>query len=203
VPSLSVKITGVAGVRSMLQTVQKQIPFAMATALNTTANAVQSEVRQGLNERFTLRRKAFIENTIYRQRGTDFATKSHFQAIVRVHPERDVLAKHERGGTKAPIDGKYLMLPTSAVRRTKRDLIAESQKPRALYGKKGVFKRGDVLYKESGRGKSRRLTALYVFKRSAKIRPRLGMQDTAHRVVPQVWPRLAAQALARALSTAR
>ncbi|WP_434480975.1 hypothetical protein [Gemmatimonas sp.] len=200
---MNIRISGDTAVRQQLQAIGKQMPFALSVALNGTANAVQQAVRGGLGEKFTLRRRTFVERTIFRDRATDFATKTKPQATVRVNPSSDFLAKFEKGDTKTPRDGRSIAIPTVNARRTKSDIVTTANRPRALLDKPGHFRFGDVLYATKGRGKRQKLIALFVFKRSARIRPRLGMEDTAGRVVPDVWELQASRAIERALSTAR
>ncbi len=200
---ISVNVSGADHARQVLQKVARQMPFAMSLALNKTANAVQQAVRDELPGRFTVRRNAWLKNTIYRNRGTDFATKSRLQAIVRIHPDRDVLAKHEAGGTKVPTSGQSLAIPTANVRRNRSDIVTKANRPRALMANPKVFRQEDTLYRATGTGKRRKLIALFRFVRSARIRPRLGMQQTADRVVPDVWERMAREAIEQALRTAR
>lgn len=197
------KVTGDSAIRQQLQAIGKQAPFALSVALNATANSVQSGVRENLNNRFTLRRKTFVERSIYRDRATDFATKTRPRAIVRVHPDREFLAQHEDGGTKRPRDGRSIAIPTTAARRTKTDIITTANRPRALLDTKNHFRFKDVLYKTTGRGKRQKLVAVFRFQRTARLRPRLGMAETADKVVPRVWEKHATDAIERALATAR
>ena len=200
---MKVTVSGDTAVKQQLQQIGRQAPFALATALNATANSVQQAVRASLTAQFTLRRKTFVERTIYRQPGQDFATKSKFQAVVRVHPERDVLAQHEEGGTKGPREGRSIAIPTTNARRNKAEIVSQANRPRALIAKGTAFRRGDVLLKKSGRGKRAKLLTLFVFKRSVRLRPRLGMHETAQRVIPDVWEQHALNAIERAMATAR
>lgn len=196
-------IKGDQTVRASLQAIGRQAPYALAVALNGTANAVQREIRDSLDGRFQLRRREFIEKTIYRGRATDFATKTRPVATVRVHPERDVLAQHEAGGAKTPINGRSIAIPTANVRRNKADIVTTANRPRALLAKPNVFRQGDVILKATGRGKRRKLQALYLLHRMVRLRPRLGMIATAEQVVPLVWEREATAAITRAIQTAR
>jgi len=104
---------------------------------------------------------------------------------------------------KTPQDGRSLAIPTSKVRRNKNEIITKANRPRALIAKGTAFRRNDELLKKSGRGKRAKLVALFVFKRSVRLRPRLGMYDTAQRVIPDVWEKHALKAIAHALATAR
>lgn len=186
-----------------LRQVKKQMPFALSKALNDTANAAQKDVRASLAQHFTLRRKAFIENTIYRKPGEDFATKRSFVAGLRVNPARDVLLKHEDGGAKTPISGRALAIPLSGTRRNKADIVTRSQRPNALRGKPGVFRVKDMLFKRTGKGARRKLLALFLFRRSVPIKPRLGFEATSERTIERQWVPIAENAIERALATMR
>ncbi len=196
-------ITGGDAVQKQLQAIGRQAPFALATALNGVANAAQKGIRENMADKFAFRRRNFVESTIYRNKATDFATKSKFSATVRVHPERDVLAKHEAGGAKTPRSGNSIAIPSAAVRRNKADVIPRGQRPAALLGKKGVFRLGDVIYQSTGRGKRKRRTALYLLRRSVRIAPRLEFVKTAERTIAAQWVPIATAAIEKALQTAR
>jgi hypothetical protein len=196
---------GATSASNSLKTLGKQMPFALATALNRTANAAQKDIRQNMSSSgmFQFRRKAFIESTIYRDKATDFATKTHPQASVRVHPQRNFLAKHEDGGTKSPSSGRSIAIPSDGVRRNKNEIITKAQRPAALLGKRGYHRDGDVIYKSTGRGKAKRRTALYLLRRAVKLSPRLRFVSTAETTITKEWSSIALKAVQDALDTAR
>jgi hypothetical protein len=98
--NLSVQITGADQVAKALREIGKQAPYALSLALNATANSAQRSIRLNLPGSFTLRKPEYIERTIFRKPSEDFATKSTPRAAVRIHDERDQLAKFEDGGDK-------------------------------------------------------------------------------------------------------
>lgn len=198
-----ITVTGDDAVRKQLHEIGRQAPFALATALNGVANAAQKGIRENMADKFAFRRRNFVESTIYRNKSTDFATKTKLSATVRVHPERDFLAKHEEGGAKTPQSGNSIAIPSVAVRRNKADVIPRGQRPAALVGKKGVFRLGNVIYQSSGRGKRKRRTALYLLRRSVRIAPRLEFVQTAVRTITAQWVPIAMSAIDKALQTAR
>jgi len=166
---------------------------AVALACNKVADQVQSAVKASLPGAFTLRRKTFIENTIYRNKSTDFArwNQTPVQAIVRVNPERDYLAKHEEGGDKTPISGTSVAIPLKPVRPTFNQVVRDKLRLSALRSDPNVRKltlpSGTFLVRDvKGRGKAQRgarTDFLYLFKRSVRLTPRLRMLDTFTRVV--------------------
>ncbi len=89
----------------------EQLPFAYSRAINKTVDSAQAAIKTSLPSDFTLRQATFIQNTIYRQPGQDFATKANLVGSVRVNPARDFLAKFEDGGEKRSISGRSLAIP--------------------------------------------------------------------------------------------
>jgi hypothetical protein len=134
---ISVKVTRTG---SLSQVARQQIPFALANALNKTANDVQRQVQEGLNTRFTIapQRTRFMARLIKRRKGEDSATKASLVARVRVEgpetvtgrdPAAPLLTRHEQGGTHTrPPDLTQFYLPTDEIRPSDRSLV-----PRALY----------------------------------------------------------------------
>jgi len=179
--------------QKMLADLQTGARPAVALACNKVADQVQSAVRASLPGAFTLRRKPFIENTIYRNKATDFArwNQTPVKAIVRVNPERDYLAKHEEGGDKTALSGSSVAIPLKPVRPTFNQVVRERLRLSALRSdpnvRKVVLPAGTFLVRNvKGRGKAQRgarTDFLYQFKRSVRLRPRLGMMDTFTRVV--------------------
>lgn len=180
-----------------------QMRFAMSKALNDTANDAQRAIQDSLSQRFTLRRPDFIRRTIKRERPNDFATKDKLEAVVRIDPTRDVLAKFEDGGTKTPTQGKAIALPTEAVRRTKAQIIQKSQRPRALVAAGRAFSKGGQLILKARRGVGAALRVAYIFKASVRIPKRLAFVDTATRTVDRQWQQRAMDAVSRAIATMR
>lgn len=112
-----------------------QIPFALSQALNKTALKVQSEVREDIQESFTLRRRDWAMRTVKIGRG-DFAKKNRLRAIVRMESpgggkRTDILAKFEKAHTKRPRGGSRLAIPVE-VRTTKVGVTRKGQRPKSF-----------------------------------------------------------------------
>lgn len=173
--------------------VQRQIPYATALAINDTLVGAQKEIRQGLHRRFDLRRKKFIERTIKINR-KDFAKKTKLEGTLRVDPRRPVLAKHERGGIQRP-EGQHFAVPTGTKKkRTRR--FPTLKKRYGPFRRRGgqilgaeertfiiATGRAPGLYKRVGKGKRSRVRQLYAFKRRVSLDARLDFIATAGRVV--------------------
>ncbi|MCU0648055.1 MAG: hypothetical protein MUF00_08675 [Gemmatimonadaceae bacterium] len=204
---MKLTIQGFEPVRRELAAIGREMPFAASVALNAIANRTQAEIRRTLPGNFMLRRKRFVERTVYREPGVDFATKTRLQAGVGIHPERDVLTKHEDGGSKRSRDGGRLAVPV-AVPRTAAGLIKAQYRPKALRGNSKVFRvdrpgADPIIAEQLGRGRNQRVRVLYTLKRSVWLRPRLNFYATAERVIDREWERAVRDGIDRALRTAR
>ncbi|MFN2316954.1 MAG: hypothetical protein ABR551_14220 [Gemmatimonadales bacterium] len=171
-----------AEVEAALKAIPGKAHFGASMGLNRTANEIQDEIRGGLASRFTLRRADFVKKTIYRKPGEDFASKTNLKAAVRIHDDRNFLAKFEKGGRKTPISGKALAIPQGGVRRNKSDIVTKSQSVRSLIESGKAFVKGDAVFQRTGRGKKRRPILAYLFRRSVPIPASLGFEDVARRV---------------------
>jgi hypothetical protein len=188
---ITLRVDGASGLRKALDDIGRKAPRAMALSLNRLADDVQAEVKKGLASRFTVRRSAFVQNTIFRK-GDDFATNTRLRAQVRVNPDRNFLAKFEEGGRKGPRSGTSVAIPLEAVKPTPMTVVQARMRPAALRMNQQVRKittpAGTFLVKNRpGRGKGQmtgwRTEFLYKLRPSVPIRPRLDMHSTALRVV--------------------
>jgi hypothetical protein len=203
-----------------------QMPFIAAKTLNITANKSQDAIQAALPSEFNIRRKTFIENTIYRGRA-DFATKDNLVAAVRVNPARDFLAKFEDGGEKHSIDGVSLAVPVQ--RMNVPNLIIGRGDPRAVKkvmaliaeqgGKQiGPFKRrgakraaqqsfflvhsrkGQTLVMQRDAGTVR---VLYAFEKSVPIKPQLHFEEIAMKRAVETFDESLTEAIEYAIATMR
>lgn len=155
--------------------------FAASVGLNRTANEVQDGIRAGLPSHFTLRREAFVKNTIYRKPGEDFASKTKLTAGVRINEERNFLAKFEAGGLKEPTGGRrFLAIPVD-VKRNKADIVTKANSIRALLASGKAFLKNGRVWLKTGRG-GKQLKLAYVLKPSVKIDPDLRFVETGTRI---------------------
>jgi hypothetical protein len=134
----------------------RQLPFAVARALNECAVSFQADERTLITREFTVRRPWVLQGVkINRQ---DFATKTKPEVRIHVDPQRDFLNKFEQGGIRAPRAGKKALSVPISVRSNPRTVIKGSMRPKAFDFKKvgpGVFKgtnRTILIQKPDGRG---------------------------------------------------
>ncbi len=161
------------GAQSKLANIAKQSNFAASQSLNDGAIAGQKALLGEYADRFTLRRPEF-----FRMHGARLtrSTKANLVAEVGTTDAAKFLSKHLTGGQHGPADGQgKLAIPLSAVRRTKKDLIPTSQRPRALVAA-GAFFKGprdglSQLAKAVGRGKAKTVRTFYLLVRTVRIKP--------------------------------
>lgn len=178
-----VRIEGLDEVAALLDELPRNALFGASIGLNRTMDEAQAEIRQSLPGHFTLRRKTFVERTIYRKPGEDFATKDRLLGRVRIHDDRDFLAKFEQGGTKTPTRGRRALAVPVDVKRTKTEVISKANQVRALLASGKAFVRGKYVFQVQGRGRNKRLTMAYVFKSSTPLPADLHFEDTGRGVI--------------------
>jgi hypothetical protein len=179
----TVKVEGLEEVQAILGLIPKKARFAASIGMNRTINEAQDKIKAGLSDKFTLRRKAFIEGTIYRKPREDWANREHLEARVRVRDDRDFLAKHEDGGLKTPSQGRKALAIPLNVKRLKSEIISKANRPAALLASGKAFIRNGKIWQRVGRGKSAKLVAAYGLAPSARIRPTLRFEETGREVV--------------------
>ncbi len=98
----------------------RQLPFALAMALNETAKKAAVEARPEAKKRLNIKRNALLERFI-RANAENRATKTKLSARVMVggpksNPERgSILAQHEDRGTKRPYSGNLVAMPSREI----------------------------------------------------------------------------------------
>lgn len=105
-----------------------QLPFATSRAINSTAYDARDEIRKGIDERFTIRRR-WVVNAIQIPRGGR-ATKRKLEAVVLIDHRRKFLFKFEEGGTKRGTPDMPIAIPTEHIRP-----VPTKVPPQALYPK--------------------------------------------------------------------
>lgn len=211
--------TTIAGSKDL----NKQTTFAVASALTLAAKEIQTatvkaldkseggafEIRTGWNKPsnvFGVRIKPATKQKLEAWVGT---AADWLEKFVR-EPEGSMVVKLPRG--------HFIAIPTSNVRRTKRDIIRAAQRPAALRGKRDVVLpmrsgkgmvlfqakpstvRGERRTKFNARGKSGRLVALYILVPRARIRARDILFGPAKRVFEKRFPEIYYQQLKKALA---
>lgn len=184
-----------------LQTIRQaeQFRFSVAKALTATASQVQQEVRKNMPGRFTIRRPWVVNGILIEK-----ATKQNLTATV--YSRDKFMGLQEVGGAKGPLRN-YLALPTSMVRRTKKDLIAKADRPKNLGDKVEMIEFNGHKWLALKRGRKgangNKLRLLYLLVPRAQIKSRLGLGEDAARVAKARFVQNLNDAMQFALRTAR
>jgi hypothetical protein len=187
---------------------EKQVRFAAASALTLTGKEIQTAERKALHDDFTIRTRWDEVGPLAIK--VKAATKDNLTAWVGT--AADFLAKFVEGpagsiAVKVP-QGEFLAIPTSNVRRTKRDIIRAAQRPRNLRGKRDIVLpmrngRGMVLFQEQGRGQNSKRVALYVLVKRAQIKERDVLFGPAQKVFVKRFAAILGQQIEKAFATAK
>lgn len=224
--NIAIKVDAKDAIRFLTDLEQRQVPYAISTAINDTLKLGQRFEREHIRAHFTLRRPEFIERTV---KISQFASKRNPVGVIEIDPTRDVLAKFEAGGRKQARGGGALAVPI-AVRRTKTDLIVKNMRIRELQLRahrtnKGVVQLkgqrrtftvkgrgvGAILQRVGRKPKGSSLSAeiaggslrvIYAFKRSVPIPANLEFTKSILLAVEE-WPKLMDAAMAKAIATAK
>jgi hypothetical protein len=198
---IKVDIPGLDATTKYFSDIAKQLPFATALALTRTAKEVQREEIAHIRTAFTVRGSWLREGGRFGV-GVTPASKENLVAVIE--SRAPWLEAHEEGTTRTP-EGAHFAIPQKDIRRTKTQVIARSQRPKALKRafkvetKKGV----PLLVQRIGRGKRSIVRVMYQLTGRARIAPRLRFVETGRVVVERVWQRIFSDALDRAIRTAR
>jgi hypothetical protein len=198
---IRVDIQGLDATKKYLFNLEKQIPFAAALALTRTAKEVQRAEVDHIRETFTVRGSWLREGGKF---GVGIVPASKNNLVAVVESRAPWLEAHEEGMTRAP-KGAHFAIAQPEVRRTKTQIIARSQRPKALKKAFKIETRKGVplLLQRMGRGKRSILRVMYQLTGRAKIEPKLRFIDTGRVVVEKVWRRIFDEAIAHALRTAK
>lgn len=186
----------------------KQTTFALASALTLTAKQGQAAAIKAIDGAFTVRTNWHRQGPFsVRVRP---ATKQNLVAWVGTAAEWLEKFIREPAGSivlKIP-QGNFLAIPTTNVRRTKRDLVRAAQRPQRLRGHRDFLVplrngRGFLLMQQQGRGKNKRNVALYVLVKQARIREKDVLFGPTRKAYETHFSKILRVQLEQALATAR
>jgi hypothetical protein len=190
-----------ADARIDLAELERQIPFATSLAINRLAKASRQDQTEGIFDRFTVRRTAYLRNSV-RMRGS---TKRDLRAELSIRDP--FLVQHEEGGIRRPGDVYDSIVNPVGPTQRRVGVIRGRNTPRAALrsrrafvaktasGKTAIFRR---------RGKKRApIDLLFVLEEQTKLTPRLQFQSTVEKRVSRDWESEFGKALREAYRTRR
>ncbi|MEO5330368.1 MAG: hypothetical protein H7829_19250 [Magnetococcus sp. THC-1_WYH] len=181
---------------------ERQILFASALALTNTAKDGRDEARRELPQRFTIRTGWVAKGIQVRA-----ANKANLKATVMVLDQ--FMALQETGGSKTSPFGDSLGIPIGA-HPTPTSVTRPGNFPGAMLKRKGYFiapvRKGSStkgVWRRTGKDRRARMKLMYAFSRQVRIKPRFGFNETVRKVASEQFPKRFAEALEKALATAR
>lgn len=195
-------------IRFLTDSIDRQIPYATAQALNDVAFSAQRKIKLEMTRVFELRNK-FSQGGIQINKATK-ADWPNIKAEIGVEEKRTYLIDHILGGKRqggshgrAILDAKEL--------RNGRGRVPANNRPRALLNRKGsnstflITSRkwgGELLAKRVGEG-PRDIRILYAFRKDVTIKREFEMDTIAARSIQADYNRAFERRLTQALATAK
>lgn len=173
-----------------------QVPFALSRALNDTAVQAQKDLVKGIQIRFNSRKKWWIKGSRRTGIRVDFSNKNRKPIMASVYTNAYFAELQEKGGTKRPVNGSVLAVPTDRAPKSLRrsDGIARAkQKSTVFVSKKGVFQRMS----------KNKLKPLFTWARVANVTPRFKFNITVTTSVKRWFPIYFRKRLDQAIATAK
>jgi hypothetical protein len=173
-----------------------QIPYAMTLALNRAADVTRNFlIKATWPQHVQQRNNSFIAASLTTRDAR--AQKTSLSVELYDKLDRGNLQMHAKGGTRTPMGGAALAVPSSQLPKTSRG-IPQRLRPKTL-GSNAVRK-GDVLYQRDNRG---RLRLLYVLKPQTKVPKQVPFYEDYERSMRAELQRLIPLAVKQAMSTRR
>lgn len=201
---ISIDTSDLARMASNLDKARSQIPFAASRELNSLAFDVRDTVRESMPRNFTIRRPWVVNQMQVRER----ATKRRLEATVGTSQSGKFLAKHEEPTTRVAL-GRFVAIPTRAVKRTKTAQIRKADRPASLGSKATVVDYNGNKWlaltksRKWAQGSPSKSRLLYLLEPRVEIDERLQLHEQGKSVVNNKGSQRLKEAVEYALRTAR
>lgn len=178
-----------------------QLNYATAVALTKTAKDAQAQVLKELPNNFTLRGNWFNPSNKFGVK-IKAATKQSLEA--QVSTAASWLTEHELGREKFPFRN-FLAVPTTNVRRNKKQIIQRMQRPRNLKNSYVIATKSgnSLLLQKKGRGKNKQNVVMYVLIPKAKIKKQSTFYAPVEQTIRKNLAKNFHESMEKALKTAR
>jgi hypothetical protein len=172
-----------------------QVPYALATAMNRSADVTRNFlIKQTWPTHVTQRNASFIAASLTTKDAR--ASKTSLSVEIYDKLDRGNLQLQAKGGTRTPKRGGSLAIPAGDIKRGARG-VAARLRPKAL---KTAFKRKGLLFARDGKGK---LRLMYALKPATKVPKRVPFHEDFAASMRRELTRTIPLAVKKAMSTAR
>lgn len=164
-------------VERMLATMKAQTPYVLQRSINDTMIDSQTMVVDNIQQRFIVRRAAFVKRSI---KMIKFAKKNSLSATLGIagmggNDTSDILGKFETGKDKTAHSSVHVAVPTIVVRPNENKIVSKGKRPRNLPRAFRIHSKSgdDLILRRKGKGKRSKTEVAYVLKTSVPIDDRL------------------------------
>jgi hypothetical protein len=182
---------------SHLGVVAEQIPFALALAMNRSADVTRGLlITQTWPQHVRARNSSFIAASLTTRESR--ASKTSLSVEIYDKLDRGNLQLHALGGERSPQGGSALAVPSSQIAKTSHGIPARLR-PKNLPSK-NTFRVRDAIYQRDSR---KRMRLLYVLKAQTRVPKQVPFYEDFGRFMMAEMERTIPQAIERAMATRR
>lgn len=195
-PSITVKDNIEEFTRNLDKFQKRQIPFATSKAMNDTAIKVQEAEVKRVQISFNNKKKWWAKGNRRTGIRVDFSNKKNMPLKASVYTNAYFAKLQEDGGTKRPISGSSLAIPTAKAPKS----IRRSDGLNKVKGRSNVFisKRG--VFQRMRKGK---VKTLFTWSKTANISPSFKWELTANVATKRWMPIHFKKRLKQAINSAK
>ena len=190
---------------------KKQLPFAVANTLTSTAFALRKgSIERIFPKAFKSPNASNFAKGILRVKKAnkrDYAVGRMSSQVFDIK-ELNYLMLHEKGGSKMPREGHTIAIPTRKIKAKLGKRRNKAWRPRQLLSKENYVKiekpKGKLKYTIVRTAKAgKKNERIYNMVTSAFIKPKLRFERTASKIVKKAMPKIFKREFANALRTAK
>ena len=197
--------SNIKSVKRFMKNIPSQLDYGVALGLNKTAEQMRESEISAAKNTFTIRGSWWQPKTRFGF-NVNYAKKNSLTA--EVYTRANWLDLHVTGGIKTP-KGSNLALPSSDVKRNKKDMITRANRPKNI---RGAFKINvttktgkhmTAIAKKVGRGKNKKIVVMYWLEKNAQIKKEYDFFEIGKKVFDRNVKKYIGSGIAQAFRTAK
>lgn len=185
---------------------RKQLPYALAQALNELAIDSRPIIQESFKDKLTIRNKSLLKKGVQ----INFAKKAdwpYIQSEIGLPMEFEFLAEHVTGADRKGRSSHGRAVPI-AITRAASGKIAKSQRPSALLKKKNVYAiktRGgkEIIIRREDKKERYPIKIMYGFTKNAKIKGDVAFETGVTNMFNSRYDMLLGKHLSKAIANAK